>query len=98
MLEPGKNVLFVGEYLDDLVKTVEDARARDAEMRCIARAAQLTAFTRMRQEDTVCWVALSLQHLATKFQFRPNLTDDYIEIPGESRDPSECECSESGDG
>lgn len=85
-------MLLVGDWLDDLVEQLESARAHDAEMRCIARAAQLLSLTRLGQEDLLCWTALSFAHLATKMKFSPNITEDFIEIPMGNRDPSMCTC------
>lgn len=94
MLEADRNVLLVGDWPEDLTERVEAARARDADMRCVARAAQLLSLTRMRQEDLLCWTALSFYHLATKFESPPLLTDDYVEIPVEHREASACDCGE----
>ncbi|GAQ81757.1 hypothetical protein KFL_000900120 [Klebsormidium nitens] len=94
LLEPGKNILMIGEWPDDLVEKVEAAKKHDSEMRCVARAAQVVAFTRLRQEDLLCWTALNLHHLSTKYAFTPNLTiSEWHEIPVEHRDPEKCRCT-----
>lgn len=86
-------MLFVSDWLADLVPAIEDARKRDAKMRCIAREAQLLMLTKLRQEDMICWEALSFLHLATKLDFKPSSIDDLVEIPMVNRDRTLCMCT-----
>ena len=87
--------MLVEEWPDDLVKTIETAKARDADMRCIAREAQLTALTQLRQEEILCWTALSLHLLSSKFKLKPELTEEWLEISAQHRNPDQCTCTRS---
>jgi hypothetical protein len=94
LLEDGKNVVLVGDLMEDLIEKAEYATQHDDEMKCIAREAQLLSLTGLRQEDLICWAAESLVELSSKMGFVPTLSDDVIEIPDPQLvDESACTCT-----
>ncbi|GAQ87460.1 hypothetical protein KFL_003540130 [Klebsormidium nitens] len=93
LLEDGRNVRMTEDMLADLFDVVEDAKRRDADMKCIAREAQLTAMLDLKQEDLLCWTAHSLIEASSIMAFTPTMEDDLTLVEDLGlQDPSTCQC------